>query len=201
MDDAVTTSGGAPGGLPVPGRSRTKTVLLGAVLLISGMVIGSGLTLIGLKRRADEFRQRPEMFSSRILSKMETDLKLTKEQKAELAKIFKEAREELDDVRRQHRAQGQAYFRDFHDEVARVLTVKQQAEWEEWWKRARERAWKDRGGSGGPPRPGDRDGRDGPDGPNRRRGPGELRAPEMRDEPPDGPPPDPDAPSPPPPGR
>ena len=183
------STNGAHEQLPVPGRSRTKTVLLGAVLLISGMVIGSGLTLIGLQRRAGEFRSRPDMFSNRILSKMETDLELTKEQKAELGKIFKDAREDLDDVRRQHRAQGQAFFKDFHDQVANVLTVKQQEEWEEWWKRARERAWKERGGPGGPSRSGDRDGK--PDGPEHG----------SREPKPDGPPPNHPEPAPPPPGR
>lgn len=183
------TNGGSQGHLPVPQPSRVKPILLGTVLLISGMVIGSGLTLIGLKRRADEFRSRPDMFSMRILSKMESDLELTKEQKAELSKIFKAAREDLDDVRRQHRAQGQAFFKDFHDQVTNVLTVKQQEEWEAWWKRARERAWKERGGGpGGPPRPGERDGK--PDGPER--GSHEHK--------PDGPPPNHPEPAPPPPG-
>lgn len=179
MSENATTSGAPQNTLPVPRSSRVKPVLLGAVLLMSGVVIGSGLTLIGLKWRADEFRSRPDMFSNRILSKMEDDLNLTKEQKAELSKIFKAAREDLDDVRRQHRAQAQSFFREFHDDVAKVLTVKQQTEWEEWWKRARERAFKDRGGPGGP---GGSDGRNGPGGPPRpgeRRGPGEPRDPAM----------------------
>lgn len=197
-DQTPITGDGGQGGLPVPQPSRIKPVLLGTVLLMSGIVIGSGLTLIGLKRRADEFRSRPEMFSNRILSKMEDDLNLTKEQKAELNKIFKQAREDLDDVRRQHRAQAQSFFREFHDDVAKVLTVKQQAQWEEWWKRARERAFKDRGG----PRPGGpegSEGRSGPGGPGERRGPGEPRDPAMSERvPPNGPPPDFGVPPPPP---
>jgi len=189
MSDDTTTSGAPQITLPVPRPSRVKPVLLGAVLLISGIVIGSGLTLIGLKRRADEFRSRPDMFSNRILSKMETDLNLTKEQKSELSKIFKAAREDLDNVRRQHRAQAQGFFREFHDDVANVLTVKQQEEWEEWWKRARERAFKDRGGPGGPGGPDGRngpDGRDGPSGSGERRGPGAPRDPAISDRAPQG---------------
>ncbi len=150
MSNDVSQQTAPEGALPMPRRSRMKAFMLGTVLLLSGVVIGSGLTLIGLNRRAQEFRQRPDMFSNRILSKMETDLELTKEQKSELSKIFKAAREDLDDVRRQHRVQAQAFFRDFHDQVAQVLTVKQQGQWEEWWKRARERAFQERGGPGGP---------------------------------------------------
>lgn len=150
--------------LPAPRRSWIKTIALGSVLLFSGMIIGSGLTVIGIRRWADEMRQRPDMFSNRILSRMEQDLKLTKDQKSEVGKIFKDAREELDEVRGQHRAQAQAFFRDFHDEIARVLTPNQQKEWETWWKRVRERTFKER--PGGPPRAG---------GPEKDRAPREYR--------------------------
>jgi hypothetical protein len=139
----------------MPRRSWLKTVLLGTVVLVSGMVIGSGLTIIGIRQWAQEMRQRPDMFSNRILARMEQDLKLTKDQKTELGKIFKDTRAELDEMRKQHRVQAQAFFRDFHDQVARVLTPDQQKEWEAWWKKARERAFKDR--PGGPPRPGGSD--------------------------------------------
>ncbi len=162
----------------MPRRSWMKTVALGTVVLVSGMVIGSGLTVVGIRRYADEMRRRPDMFSNRILSRMEKDLKLTKDQKSELGKIFKDAREELDEVRGQHRAQAHAFFRDFHDQVARVLTPDQQKKWEETWKRARERAFKYR--SGGPPRPG---------GPERDRGPREyLPLDEMKNRNPSAPP-------------
>jgi hypothetical protein len=55
----------------------------------------------------------------------------------------------LDEVRQRHRAQGQAFFKEVHDKVAQVLTPSQQKDWDEWWKRARERAMRK-----GPPRPG-----------------------------------------------
>jgi len=151
MSDTLPSQPG-PATLPAPRRSWIKTTLLGAVVLISGMIIGSGLTVIGIRRWADEMRQRPDMFSNRILARMEQDLKLTKEQKSELGKIFKATREELNEMRSQHRVQAQAFFRDFHDEVAHVLTPDQQKEWDTWWKRARERAFKERGVP--PPRPG-----------------------------------------------
>jgi hypothetical protein len=138
--------------LPVPRRSWIKTIAFGVILLLSGMVIGSGLTVIGIRRWANEMRDRPDMFSERILARMQNDLKLTNQQKTEIEKIFKDAREELDEVRQRHRAQGQAYFKEIHDKVAQVLTSTQQKNWDDWWRRARERAFKDR--PGGPSRSG-----------------------------------------------
>lgn len=144
------TSPAATSTLPVPRRSWIKTVALGIVLLTSGMVIGSGVTVMGIRRWANEMRDRPDMFSDRILARMQNDLKLTKDQKGEIEKIFKQAREELDEVRQRHRAQGQAYFKEIHDKVAQVLTPSQQQDWDDWWRRARERAMKGR--PGGPPK-------------------------------------------------
>ena len=164
MSDTPLPASATQAPLPAPRRSWLKTAALGIVVLLSGMIIGSGLTVIGIRRWADEMRQRPDMFSNLILSRMERDLKLTKDQKSELGKIFKDTREELEEVRDQHRAQAQAFFRDFHDQVIRVLTPGQQKEWEKMWKRARERAFKER--PGGPPRAG---------GPERDRGPREYR--------------------------
>jgi Spy/CpxP family protein refolding chaperone len=143
--------------------------------------------VIGIRRWAEEMRQRPDLFSNRVLTRMESDLKLTKGQKAELSKIFKSTREELDEVRSQHRVQAQAFFKDFHDQVAQVLTPTQQKEWEEWWKRARERAFKER--SGGPPRPqgGDKERQKEMKSPEElKQRDGAAAAPERRPEPPQG---------------
>lgn len=150
--------------LPVPRRSWVKTVALGTVVLLSGMVIGSGLTVIGAKLWFDQARARPELFQDRMLARMQKDLSLTNQQKAEIKKIFNDAHDDLEDYRQRHRAQTQAFFRDIHDKVAQVLTAKQQKEWDEWWRRARERATRE--GPGGTPRPGM-----GPGGPERERRP------------------------------
>jgi len=150
MPDTPLPSSATQATLPAPQRSWIKTAFLGTVVLLSGMIIGSGLTIIGVRQWADEMRQRPDMFSYLILSRMEQELSLTKQQKSELGKILKDTKSELEEMRAQHRAQGQAFFRDFHDQVVRVLTPDQQKEWEAMWKRARERAFKERPGGGAP---------------------------------------------------
>jgi hypothetical protein len=117
---------------------------MSAVLVLCGIFIGSGLTLMALKRRVDEFRSRPDLLSQRMLDRMKTDLELTDSQSEEIRKIFTEARREAGQMRERNRAQTQAFFREFQGDVAQVLTPSQQSEWEEWFRRARSRAMKDR---------------------------------------------------------
>lgn len=136
-------------GLPPPRRSWARSVVLGTVLLLCGTVIGSGLTLVALKRRADEFRARPDLLSTRMLERMQADLDLTAKQKVEIEKIFADARKDASEARRRNQAQAQAFFREFQNKVAQVLTPSQQKEWEDWFRKARERAMRNR--PGGPP--------------------------------------------------
>ncbi len=150
--------------LPVPRRSVWKTVALGTVLLLCGMFIGSGLTLIGIKRRVDEFRARPDLLSERMVDRMDAELELTDKQTEEIRKIFGEARRESAQMRERGRAQAQAFFRDFQGKVSQVLTPSQQSEWEEWFRKARGRAMRERSGG---PRDKDNDGKRG-DGPPER---------------------------------
>lgn len=177
--------------LTPPRRSWWKTVALSAALFASGVVIGVGLTLMGIRNRLDEFRSRPDLLSQRMVQRMEHDLGLTSRQTEEIRKIFDASREEADAMRQRNRAQAQAFFREFQNKVAQVLTPSQQKEWEEWFRKARDRAMQHR--------PGDRDEKRGDK-------PGENRG--FRDGPPpgdrrDGPPPPPNFESeigPPPPG-
>jgi hypothetical protein len=135
--------------LPPPRRSWWKAATLGAVLFLSGLFIGGGLTLIALKRRADEFRARPDLLSQRMMERMQTELALTDKQAEEIDKIFEDAHKEASEMRRRSRAQAQAFFREFQAKVAQVLTPAQQEQWEEWFRKARDRAMKDRW-QGGP---------------------------------------------------
>lgn len=128
--------------LPAPRRYVWKTVALSAVLVFCGMFIGSGLTLIAIKRRADEFRARPELLSQRMVERMQSDLDLTQNQTDQIDKIFADARREAMEMRERNRAQAQAFFRDLQGKVSQVLTPSQQSEWEEWFRRARNRAMK-----------------------------------------------------------
>ena len=132
------------GALPAPRRYVWKTVALSTVLVLCGMFIGSGLTLMAINRRVDEFRARPELVSERMVERMQADLELTEKQTEEIRKIFGDARRDAGQMRERNRAQAQAFFRDFQGKVSQVLTPSQQAEWEEWFRKARGRAIRDR---------------------------------------------------------
>jgi len=140
-----------------PRRALWKTLALSGALLMSGVIIGVGLTLIGIRHRLDDFRSRPDLLSQRMVQRMSKDLQLTDKQTDEIKKIFASTREEADAMRQRNRAQAQAFFREFQNKVAQVLTPSQQKEWEVWFRQARERAFHNR--PGGPQ--GDRDERKG----------------------------------------
>lgn len=156
--------------LPKPPRAWL-TLLMGGVLLISGMVIGAGGTTLLLKHRMGQPNSAPKQFSGRLLRRIERDLDLTEEQSEEVRSILELHREEMRTIRLQVGEKIDDSFEALKEEVSAVLSPEQVVIWEERNHKYRDRSPHDRG-----PRGGGRGGRD--DGPrHRRRGDSE----DMRD--------------------
>jgi len=137
-------SSGKEPGLPQLRRGRVKTVALGVALLVSGAVIGSGLTLVVIKRGLDKARDQPSMLSQRMLSRMERHLDLTPDQSAEIREIFQENRKRVHAFRERHHERAQSFMEGLHDDVAAVLNPEQREKWDAWYAKARKRAFRHR---------------------------------------------------------
>ncbi len=131
--------------LPQTRRSWLKTAALSLALLLSGAVIGSGVTVIALRRRADEARRHPEWLSRRTLARMRDRLDLSDAQAEQIRQIFANTRRQAQMLRGEHRREARAIMDVMHEDVSAVLTPEQRAEWERWIRRARERAFRRNG--------------------------------------------------------
>ncbi len=191
--------------LPAPGKSWLRPLGFGAVLLISGAVIGSALTMLVLRSQAERAREDPSWLSQRAAARLINELDLTPDQSEQVRDIFHAHHERVRAFREEHGSAAREMFADLQAEIEQVLTPEQAEKWRLRIERARERAmredaWRDRGDPrmqgprGRGPRPDDMNGRD------RRERPDGMRPHERFPRPEGGPPPPPPGGMPPPEG-
>lgn len=141
--------------LPKPPRAWL-TLIVGGVLVLSGMVMGAGGTVLLVNDRLEQPDQAPKQFSRRLADRMTRDLGLTPEQESEIHTIFEKHQTEMHAVRKSVEQRIQDSFTTMRSEVNEILTPEQAKLWDE---RLREyRKQDDRGRpprhEGGPPRDG-----------------------------------------------
>jgi Spy/CpxP family protein refolding chaperone len=84
----------------------------------------------------------------RLIERLQRDLALTPEQRAQVEKIFEARRPRLEEVQREVRARAEQEQRELQAEIRAVLTPEQQARFDRWLEQPR-----GRGGRGRPPAP------------------------------------------------
>lgn len=166
--------------LPAPAPSRGRYLAFGVLLLLSGAVIGSGLTIMVLDANAARAQEDPSWLTHRAATRLEHDLELTEEQSRQVHAIFEAHRERIHSLREEQHENAREFFRLLQSDIEEVLSPEQAEQWREHIQRRRERVLREG------PRPGDRRGPG--HGPRHDGGPGrDGRPPEgFR---PDGPPP------------
>lgn len=140
--------------LPTPGRSWLRPLTFGTVLLISGAVIGSALTVLVMRSQAERARKDPAWLSQRAAARLVHDLDLTTEQADQVHEIFRAHHEQVRSFRQQHRTKAREMFANLQTEIEEVLTPEQAEKWRKRIKRARERAMRDGGRNDRGPRSG-----------------------------------------------
>lgn len=116
--------------LPKPPRAWL-TLLIGGVLVLSGMVIGAGGTVLLVKNRLEQPDQAPSHFSRRLAERMTRDLDLTREQKTDIQEIFARHQKELHAVRKSVEQRVTESFNTMQSEVEAILTPQQAKMWRE----------------------------------------------------------------------
>jgi Spy/CpxP family protein refolding chaperone len=132
------------------------TLLIGGILVFSGMVIGAGGTVLLVQNRMDQPGNAPEHFNRRLAERMTRDMGLTEAQESNIHEIFKSHRAELRDVKESVRERIDSSFSSMQTEVEGILTPEQAAVWNE-----RIRYYNSRGERPPSPRRGEESGRDG----------------------------------------
>ncbi|PCJ55989.1 MAG: hypothetical protein COA73_13080 [Candidatus Hydrogenedentota bacterium] len=127
--------------LPKPPRTWL-TLLMGAVLLISGAVMGSGVTVLFIQKNMQQRSEGPPPhFNKQMIQKLSRDLELTVDQQKEIQAIFEANQERFRSVRRQVRAQVESELSGVHEQVEAVLTPKQAKKWNKKFQDMRNRSF------------------------------------------------------------
>ncbi len=156
-------------------QPKTRPVLFSLLILLSGIAIGVGGTLIFIKQKPTP--PRPN-FNARMINHLMRELKLTEEQKAQIDPLIQTHMDEFEKIRTEAIPKITQITETMNNEILQLLDDNQKQIWADQMKRMRENFERMRNNRRGPRQgqgPGDgqwrrdRDG-SGPDG--RGRGPG-----------------------------
>ena len=149
------------------GRQIFAQVVVGLIILICGIIIGSGATVLRLKGRV-VMPPGPRPPTREVVDDMAARYNLTPEQVKKVETTFEKRRETVQSIFEEFRSKSEAEFKTLSADIKKILTPEQYARWEQDFQRRRRPGPWERGpgrpGEGGP-------GRRGPGGPGDR-GPG-----------------------------
>lgn len=121
----------APQPLPQP-RERRRGRLAAVLMLgvfVCGLLCGSGLTLVGIVRRARSDIRNPERRPTRTARRLARKLDLTPDQRRQVADILAEQQAEFTAMRRRVGPDVLRRLRETDRQITEVLTPRQQEEW------------------------------------------------------------------------
>ncbi|MHC4553429.1 MAG: hypothetical protein ACYSUT_11800 [Planctomycetota bacterium] len=107
-------------------QPKAKPILFSLLILLSGIAIGVGSTLIAVKRKRPEPKSN---FNSRMLGHLMRELKLTDAQKEEADAIIKTNMTELEELRSPFQAQMKTIIQEMNDEIFETLDDQQKEIW------------------------------------------------------------------------
>ena len=111
--------------------ARWRRLLLYAVILFCGVVIGVGLTLGVLRSRVLKMIHHPEQQSERVARRIDGLLDLSPEQDVKVRAILDERMAGFRDIRQQVLPRVRTELDRLQEEVAAVLDEEQRATWNE----------------------------------------------------------------------
>jgi hypothetical protein len=112
-----------------PKRRRWVTFLLSLVLLGSGFIIGSGVTLVVGYRVIQHRLRHPEELPDRAVARLRKPLNLSNEQAREIKTILRKHLAELQQMRRRWQPEIEAQLDSIEQDVAGVLNPDQADKW------------------------------------------------------------------------
>lgn len=125
---------------PAGRRPLWWRLLLPLGLLLSGAVIGAGLTLIVLVRGLQFRVQHPELFAARATQRLQRTLDLTDGQAAEVEQVLRRHQEQIQAIRRDCQPRFERQVEEIRSEVSALLTPEQASKWQSWLDQRR-RLW------------------------------------------------------------
>ena len=138
MTEAVTQGPVSPVGLSIASKKkRWRSFLLGILILVCGIAIGTGGTVVVMKHIILNAIQHPEKVPQRITDRMRGKLGLTDDQAAKVKAILTERHKKIHALLRQVRPEVDKEFEKAKEEVAAILKPDQAKKWRERFDRLR----------------------------------------------------------------
>jgi len=127
QDNAAPSAPALPASVPgLPRRRIWLATALGAVILICGIVIGSGGTVLWIRHKMDQFRRGPDRMPVELAERVRFQLNLTDQQAKRVEEILRKRHEALMKLLRET---FKAELEGMRAEVATVLTPEQVKKW------------------------------------------------------------------------
>ena len=114
---------------PAPRRRRWVSILLTLVIFLAGLVLGTGLGVVGTLKRIDWLRQHPEQGTARMAAKIGSQLKLTPVQVEQVKGILNKRVAAFEAIRRDVRPRMNAELDLVEKEVAGLLDAQRAERW------------------------------------------------------------------------
>ncbi len=113
-----------------PPRRRIPVYIQGALFLLCGLIIGSGLTVVTIRGAVQRMVAHPELLPARILQRMDSQLDLDDTQRAAIEGILQERLAAFKAIRARVQPEIQAEFDSLRNEVGEVLNPEQRELWQ-----------------------------------------------------------------------
>ncbi len=127
--------------LPVPRKRRPwRSLLLGLIILLCGILIGAGITVITLQKAVLYAIHHPEQVPNRLTERLRGKLHLSDDQAKKIRAILNERQHAFQALRRATRPKVERELDRLREEVAAVLDVNQARKWRQRFDRLR-RQW------------------------------------------------------------
>jgi hypothetical protein len=138
MTEPVTQDPVSPDGLTIVSKKkRWRPLLLGVLILVCGIAIGSGGTVVVMKRMILRAIQHPERIPQRITDRMRGKLNLTEDQATKVKAILTEHQKKIQALLRQIQPGVNEEFVKAKEDVAATLNPDQAKKWRERFDRLR----------------------------------------------------------------
>lgn len=110
-----------------------KPILFSMLILISGIVIGSGLTLLitEIQDAQKKMPPGPEYISNRMIQRLIRELELSPEQQQQLKPIISKHMQAIDEIRKEARPKVSKEIKQMNDEILSLLDEPQKQLWQD----------------------------------------------------------------------